>query len=318
MNDRRMHRDTRNRRGSVIPLFAIMLPVILILCAFAINLSQMQLTRTELRIATDATARAAGRAFSEFQDLDTAEAYAQSTATLNNVAGVPLQVSPAEIEFGIGERANNGYGRYDFNVRDKDEVRNGTEKATAVRIAGRRDSASASGGVPLLLSGFGPISIFEPVTSAISTQVDRDIAMILDKSGSMAWEVTDYSQYYHFEWQWNGWQWVRVKVWNNSAMEAESNNYQQQYEEYEQGGPAPDASRWASLVTAVNSFLDVLEETDQEELVSVATFSTNAELDLPLQGEYSGIRSFVGDVRPVGWTAIGQGMQEGLPSSTLR
>lgn len=308
--------DRRRRRGAVIPLFAIMLPVILILCAFAINLAQMQMTRTELRIATDATARAAGRAFSEFQDLDTAEAYAQSTSVLNTVAGVPLQVSPNEIEFGIGQRADGGYGRYDFTPKDKDAIRSETEKATAVRIAGRRDAASMSGGVPLLLSGFGPITVFEPVTSAVSSQVDRDIAMILDRSGSMAWEVKDYSEYYHYEWYWSyhSHSWRKRQVWDDADMEAEYDLYQAQYAEYEDGGPAPDASRWASLVTAVNSFLNVLEATDQEELISVATFSTGATLDLPLQENYDTIRTTVAGIRPEGWTAIGQGMQEGLPS----
>lgn len=304
------------RRGAVIPLFALMLPVILILCAFAINLAQMQLTRTELRIATDASARAAGRAFSEFQDLDTAQSYALSTAPLNNVAGAPLQLTEPEVEFGIGQRGNNGYGRYNFELKNKNAVRNKTQKATSVRITGRRDNGSASGSVPLLLGGFSPISVFQPVATAVSSQVDRDIAMILDKSGSMSWETRDYSEFYHYEWYWSRGRWRRRLVWDDTDMQAEYNLYQTQYDAYEDGGPAPDASRWASLVTAVNAFLDVLEETDQEERVSVSTFSTSANLDMQLQQTYDGIRTFVGGVRPAGWTAIGQGMQEGLPSLT--
>ena len=44
-----------NRDGAIVPLFAILLPVILVLAAFAVNIASMQLTTTELRIATDVT-----------------------------------------------------------------------------------------------------------------------------------------------------------------------------------------------------------------------------------------------------------------------
>jgi Mg-chelatase subunit ChlD len=97
-------------------------------------------------------------------------------------------------------------------------------------------------------------------------------------------------------------------------MEDEYNLYQQQYEAYEDGGPAPDASRWGSLKTGVNAFLNVLETTDQEEQVSVATFATSATLDLLLQHDFSTVRTLIDETRPEGWTAIGQGMQTGLPS----
>ena len=45
------------RRGNVIALFAILLPVVLLLCGVAINIAYMQLTHTEMQIAVDAAAR---------------------------------------------------------------------------------------------------------------------------------------------------------------------------------------------------------------------------------------------------------------------
>ena len=55
------------RKGAVLPLFVMLLPVILILCGFAINMAYMQLTRTEMKVATDVASHAGGRAMSEAQ-----------------------------------------------------------------------------------------------------------------------------------------------------------------------------------------------------------------------------------------------------------
>ena len=108
--------DTR-RRGVVAVLFSIVLPVLVLLSVIAINIAQMQLTRTELKIATDASARAGGRAWSEFNDLNQAKSYAKQAAALNNVAGSPLSLSTSESAGDIifGESIREGEARYSFN-----------------------------------------------------------------------------------------------------------------------------------------------------------------------------------------------------------
>ena len=59
-----------NRDGAIIPLFAILLPILLVLAAFSVNLASMQLTTTELRITTDVASHAGGRALNVFQNMD--------------------------------------------------------------------------------------------------------------------------------------------------------------------------------------------------------------------------------------------------------
>ena len=49
-------------------LIAIMLPVLIVLAAFVINLAQLELNRTEMYIAADAAARAGGRTLTRTQD----------------------------------------------------------------------------------------------------------------------------------------------------------------------------------------------------------------------------------------------------------
>ena len=157
-----LHRSTpgvpakKRRRGTVMAMTAIVLPVLAILAAFAINAAQMQLTRTELAIATDAAARAGGRAFSEVQTVDAAQDAAVATAALNEVNGEPLRLrggdADGEIEFGSTQQFGGTESRYHFVKIPTHEVRNGTV-ASAIRIWGRRNNGSLSGDVPLIIPG---------------------------------------------------------------------------------------------------------------------------------------------------------------------
>ena len=125
------------------------------------------------------------------------------------------------------------------------------------------------------------------------------------------------------EWVYSYWYgWYQQTTWNNSTAQAEYNSLQAQqntywdqyYDWYYGWGDAPDASRWKALEYAVGEFLEILDTTDQEELVSLASFSTSATLDLELEDDYDNIRDWVEDTSPGGATAIGQGLNEGLPS----
>ncbi|HIK90514.1 MAG TPA: hypothetical protein EYG03_00775 [Planctomycetes bacterium] len=101
MIQRHAKADIRNRRGGMLPLIAICLPVILAFSAFAINIAWMQLTRTELRTATDAAARAGSRMLSRTQDTDVAQATAMEAAARNTVAGDSLVLANSDMIFGM-------------------------------------------------------------------------------------------------------------------------------------------------------------------------------------------------------------------------
>ena len=178
---------------------------------------------------------------------------------------------------------------------------------------------------------------FEPVTTSVATQLDRDIALILDRSGSMGFHK-DFTGDAHgggwnelFSWvddmldhyRDNGGHVVRTRrssrfVWDDPAMEAAYNEmyaYGQQLENYYyRGGDTPTPSRWDALGTAVDSFLDVLESTDQDELVSLGSFETNGRLEFELQSDYARIRQWIQDTRPWGGTAIHDGLAESFGS----
>ncbi|QDT06668.1 von Willebrand factor type A domain protein [Rubripirellula lacrimiformis] len=313
----------RNRRGAVLGLLAVLLPVLAILSAFCINTAQMQLTRTELMVATDAAARAGGRALSETQEVSAAKTAAATTAAMNLVNGEPLQLrtddAANEIEFGITTQPNGLNGRYVFQKIPTAQVASGNEVASAMRVLGRRDSGSLSGRVPLVIPGVLNASDFESTQDAVAMQVDRDISIVLDRSGSMSW-IT-------FDWP-NG-----TSPWNNTVRNAaidagvmyyhwrygyqytygnDSDSYQQwAWENYFNLGPAPQRP-WDDLVAAVNAFLNVLDNTSQEEQVSVASYSSNSTLDTWLEKDFQVVRDTVDDLYVGGNTAIGKGMESGI------
>ena len=118
----------QNRHGAIVPLFAIVLPVMILLSAVAMNLSYMQLTESELKIATDAAARAGCRSWSTSQDMTTARNTAAQVAALNTVGGRALifdsNGTDAQIIFGGSVRNEDG-GRYQFTPIDDALVQGG-------------------------------------------------------------------------------------------------------------------------------------------------------------------------------------------------
>ena len=390
-----------NRRGAIIPVFAFMLPVLLIFSGFAINLAYMQCVTTEMKIATDAAAHAAGRAMSIHQTTDDAIETAEKILQMNDVNGHIFSVADAQgaddqvdVIFGTSTRANNGFGMYGFVEASKSEVDNGTKRATSVGVVSNAQ-------FPMVFNAMSQAN-FQPFRRSIATQVDRDIALVLDRSGSMLYYtdeeamletiddlynareiITTEDRYRYPYWQWNRWfgwifrgwhfpddaqsNWVRgtgsqfvpgttttgdrlislteknnaekflydrtvtnnviyqVEKWHNPnhtlgnvfhSSEANELTVPEAiywYDWKNNSDRAARFSRWSFLVEGVDAFLDVLDLTDQEERVSLVTFNSGATLDISLIDTFDPIREEVEGILPFGGTAIGTGLETGLP-----
>jgi Flp pilus assembly protein TadG len=274
----------------MLPLIAICLPLFIIAAAFAVDVAYMQLARTELRTATDAAARAGAKTLSMSQNQATARAAAVAAAAKNNVAGVGLKLTNDQIEIGVGAQSSST-SRYKFTP--------GGSQPNAVRVTGKRTASSAAGPVGLLLGRMLGVTTFEPVHIASSTQLDRDICLVVDRSGSMM-ESIDGS-----------------KVSGNSCSK-----------------PDMKKSRWGGLYTAVNAFVAELDKTLQEEQCGLVTYSskgsgcgytfTTSDINCDLGFNYQPIRNEMNTLssKPVqGNTAIGAGIDNGvkvLTSSKVR
>ena len=156
-------------------LCMIMLPTLVIICLMCINVAYMNLTRTELRIATDSASRAAGRMLSISGSVEQSMIFGRDAASRNMIGGEPLLLADADFEYGRSERTNVGQ-RYVFSPTNAGEFPN------ALRLNGRRTSDSPGGAVGLFAPPIMSINNFEPVARAISTQAELDVVLVVDRS----------------------------------------------------------------------------------------------------------------------------------------
>ena len=423
-----------DRRGAIVPMFALLLPLLIIFCAFAVNLAYMQVVSTELKIATDCAAHAGGRAMSVAQDdetlttpekrdlaIESATALAHQIVNANPIIGRQVSVggqgSGADIEVGFGRslRSNNGQGRYDYTVLDTADVASGASVPSSFHV-----SSNLTAPLPFPVLGSN-ISSFSPTRRTVATQVNRDVALVLDRSGSMLHfrdrgllddtldELHDTSrtfnryrlssnpsssEYNLFLWvedgmpipsEWSGptetetrplisddehddarghvqrrnfsdnviYQLERFGNPNHTlglsySESAQNNPNESNFDpndgqsavgdlgeltqptamyarDYERDVHSPRFSRSDLMIKGVEAFLAVLEDTPQEELVSLVTFSSQVELEYDLQRStdddglepfiplnYPNIRRELIEIDPRGGTAIGDGLLQGL------
>ena len=275
------HRQQKNRRGAMLVMVAVTLPLIVIMAAFAVDVAWMQLVSTELRTATDAASRAGAKALSLQQTEAAARAEAKEAALRNPVAGEPLVVRDAEIEVGLSRQATRD-SRFVFTT--------GGELLNAVRVTGKRTEDSAGGAVALFLGRVMGVSTFQPTHVATSTQLDRDICLVVDRSGSM--------------------------MRNLGSRNIPGGRCRP---------PHPTLSRWGALDIAVDGFLQELENTSQLEQCGMVSYSnrgascgirfTTSDINAELDFNYRQIRNEMNRLgsQPVaGLTNIFAGIDNGI------
>ncbi len=242
-----VRRRMRGRRGATAATLALMLPVVLAIAAYAINVVYMELARTELQITIDVATRAAGRVLAVTGDKQQAIAAADNLMKENPFANEKMTLSGSDIDFGVSTRFSETE-RYKFSA--------GTNP-NAVQI-----QANGKIMVPLLFPTMGVPIQFRPIKTSISTQTELDIALVLDRSGSMAFSTDEISGNYKPAAAPPGWSF---------------------------GDPVPPQSRWLDAVDAVQRFLDLMKASGQDERVSMSSYNNTAKTDVSLASNYLAI-----------------------------
>ncbi len=249
------------------------------LIAFLLNLSYIELAQTELQIAADAASRAGGRTLANTGDTSLASAKAKELAELNTVAGEPLTLSDSNIEFGRATRADED-SRFEFS--------SSSSQINAMRVNASRDAFSPDGPLTMLLPGILSTDSVSTGAISISTQIDLDISIVIDRSGSMAYADNEDSL-----------------TFDNPAAAPAGWAF---------GDSVPVPSRWVDAENALDSFLRILDDSPQREIVSLVTYGDNATLDIPLTDRYSSITDQMrihGDSFQEASTNIGGGIATG-------
>ncbi len=267
-------RKQRARQGAIAALFAAFLPIAIIMACYAINIVYMELVRTELQITMDLSTRAAGRTLAVTGSTTQATEAAEAIMAKNSFGNKKLNLASSKIDFGVSTRNSKG-ARFVFG--------DGPDP-NAVRIA-----ANGKMSVPPLFPTLGVPVNFRPIKTAICTQIEMDIALVLDRSGSMAFRANEPTGYIPSNAP-PGWRF---------------------------GMRVPNGARWLDANDAVHRFLGLMNSTKQDELISLSTYNHKAYLDVPLTSNYQEIVAKMESHSAKyegGATNIGGGMRAALAS----
>ena len=235
-----------NRTGVSAILIVAMLFVFVVSAALTVDISYMQLVRTELRAATDAAAKAGAEALARTESQRQATRAAKRYASLNKVGGRTFKISKHDVKF--GRVVANAAGRYQFSEN--------ATPANAISIVGKVGGGARTSAIPLFFAKSLGHNDFTTSHSATASQQDVEVCLALDRSGSMLFDLTgvDWSYPRNNPRLSSWWRWGTL--WRNNLSP-----------------PNPNGSRWAVLQSAVDVFLQEAGNNDLPPRVGLVSWS---------------------------------------------
>lgn len=195
-----------------------------------------------------------------------------------------MTLSNSDFVFGTGTRPT--LSKYSFTP--------GGPHPNAVEVTARRVVGAPDGPIPLLMPNLLGVSSFQAQKSSVSTQVEVDIALVIDRSGSMAYGANE------------------VAAFPPIPASAPLG--------WDFCDPVPPNSRWLNVVDAVDVFLDELTTSPSNELVSLTTYNHTSTTNQNLTGDYDLIRAGLvpySNSFCAGGTNIGGGINGGASALAL-
>jgi Flp pilus assembly protein TadG len=134
------------RRGVIAILFALLVPILIVVLGFSIDYAHMQRTRNEVRVISDLASKAAADTLARTGgDIDLARDAAKAVAAANTVAGQPMALEDNQIIFGRSDEQANG--SWTFTPATNPPF-------NAVQVEAARDATSTDGPIPLFFGQF--------------------------------------------------------------------------------------------------------------------------------------------------------------------
>ena len=253
-------RGALRRPGAMIPVVALTMPIVILFIGYSVNIAYMQMTRTQLRLTTDSAAKAALVNFGATNSQSSAIAFGQTVSANNKVCGKVQTIPTANFKFGNSTKQSSG--AYVFKA--------GTAPINSVQVTGTTT-------VSLPIGSMIPNGTFTCSKTAYATRVSHDIVLVLDRSASMAFDLS-----------------------GNDFVYPPDRTLFSPLQSYFTP-PSTTASRWAALTAAVNSFVAVLQARNLDVNVALVTYAedyslgaynaTEASLDVKLTPNYSSTRT---------------------------
>jgi Flp pilus assembly protein TadG len=270
-------------------LTAFLLVALMVMSAMLLSMSYIDLSRSELRAATDAAARSAVIQLVNTQSQSQSKAAARNVASRYTVGGRAFSIRNADITFGSATQQANG--SFQFSA--------GSSPTNAARIEGLKTASASAGAVNLPLGTFVGRQTYATQLTATAMQLDHDLVLVLDRSGSMGWDLS-------------------ANEFSYPAEKADRPVLENYF-----SPPHATSSRWAILSDAVDEMLDILADREVSARVGLVTFANTYDFgryhadtvtrERDLTSNYNNIRTSITSVgqKPlIGATDIAAGLTE--------
>lgn len=265
----------RKQAGVVLILLVLFIPATLVVCAIAVNIAYMELARTDMQIASDAASRASCRTYAKTGDEAAARDAANTAVNMNPILGKVVPLANGDLVFGSSVRS--GTGKYVF-----------TPNAAPFNAA-RVNLNALDGAIPLPLKFGLSISSFKAAQTATASQAEIDIALVVDRSGSMAFGSDESST---------------ATLLPKRAPPG-----------WAFGMPVPPSSRWEESLNAITVFLNVINQSPQREYINLVTYNHAPTFEFSLTDNYNLVATALNKYTvafPEGGTNIGDGIYTAL------
>ena len=243
------------RRGASLILVTALFVVMMIFSYMAINIANIQRNQVASQVSTDLASRWGVDMLSRTTDTNAVEDEVRDLIhrnwTVTDESGNWLADNQANIdiniEFGTAVVAGNDIS-----------FQTGMSPINAVRVGA---------GTDIDIFGFqngSQIKELGIARDSTAIALERDICLVVDRSGSMNWDLNTGTWSYDNSWH------------SYNALSTSNYWYYEQYAyQWWWYWPHPTNSRWASMIPAVYGLADEFEETEQNEKFAIVSYSTD-------------------------------------------
>ena len=246
-----------NRRGASLIVVTALFVTMMILAFMAINVSNLQRNQVASQISSDLASRWGVDMLSRTDNIKQVETQvrdiAQRNWTVTDVApgGQWLRNNrknvDVDVEFGSAKIQPNGI-----------TFRKNAKPFNSVRVA-------AGTNVPIVGFSNRKIKNLEIVRDATAIALERDICLVIDRSGSMNFDLAT-----------GTWLQDNSRHSYNKLSTSRSSNHRRSAYQWWWYWPHPSRSRWSTMIPAVYGLADELKKTKQNELFSIVSYSTGS------------------------------------------
>ena len=243
----------RRRKGAAAILIVSMMMVFVAVAAVTVDYAYMQLVRSDLRIATDAAAKAGAEALARTENDTQAINAAVSYAASNTVAGKPFSITANDVVLGRVTKSNTGKWSFQAGTRPFNSVQINSKVKASLFFGKAMDR-----------------TFFEPKNEAVAGYQEYDVMLCLDRSGSMLFDMSGVVYSYPP----NNPNLSNFTSWGTTWR-------------YHLSPPHPTNSRWAVLSRAVDDFLEIANNLSPQPYTGMVTWASDYTMPINPNTQYS-------------------------------